>query len=98
MSIDALTDFYQTLTPESVSRFGDFYSADAYFKDPFNEVRSLPAIRHIFAKMFEQLEEPRFVITEKVDAGDTVVLVWEFSFRIASCSGAQPMRSLHSPR
>ena len=76
------SDFYQTLTPESVTRFGDFYSADAYFKDPFNEVHGLPAIRHIFAKMFEQLEEPRFVITEKVDVGDTVVLVWEFSFRI----------------
>ncbi len=82
MSLDALIDFYQTLTPERVNRFGDFYSGDAYFKDPFNEVRGLPAIRHIFVKMFEQLEAPRFVITEKVDAGGTAMLVWEFSFHI----------------
>lgn len=80
--LDDLIDFYQTLTPASVERFGAFYAEDAYFKDPFNEVRGLPAIRRIFAHLFEQVEEPRFIVTEKLGAGEAAMLVWEFSFRV----------------
>jgi hypothetical protein len=41
MNLDALIRFYHALSPESVARFPEFYSADAYFKDPFNEVRGV---------------------------------------------------------
>ena len=44
MKIDELINFYHALAPENVAHFGDFYSADAYFKDPFNEVRGLAPI------------------------------------------------------
>src|SRR5574343_612173 len=81
MPLDDLIDFYQTLTPEGVSRFGQFYADDAYFKDPFNEVRGVDAIRRIFTHMFTQVAEPRFVVTERiVDAGGAM-LVWEFCYR-----------------
>ena len=43
--LDRLVDFYQTLTPEGVARFPEFYADDAYFKDPFNEVRGVAAIQ-----------------------------------------------------
>ncbi len=92
MPLDELIDFYQTLTPASLGRFDTFYADDAWFKDPFNTVRGLPAIRHIFAHMFEQLQEPRFVITEKVGAGRTAMLVWEFSFRLRRRGTPQAMR------
>lgn len=91
MQLDPLVDFYQTLTPDSVTRFSAFYSADAYFKDPFNEVRGLAAIERIFSHMFEQVAEPRFVITAKVGAGDTAMLVWEFSFRPRRAGFTQSM-------
>ena len=48
MALDRLIAFYHHLTPESVERFSEFYAADAYFKDPFNEVRGIDAIKHIF--------------------------------------------------
>lgn len=79
--LDALTNFYQTLTPSSLARLDDFYTSDACFKDPFNEVRGVPAIRRIFEHMFETLEAPRFLIDEKVGAGGTAFLVWRFHFR-----------------
>lgn len=91
MPLDKLIDFYQTLTPESVARFGEFYAETAWFKDPFNEVRGLPAIQRIFAHMFSQVGEPRFVITEKVGAGGTALLVWEFSFRVRRLGSAQSL-------
>lgn len=34
-------DFFETLSPASIARLGAIYTDDAYFKDPFNEVRGL---------------------------------------------------------
>ena len=82
MDIDRLIDCYHTLTPETVSRLSEFYSADAYFKDPFNEVRGIDAIKHIFTHMFRQVEAPRFVITDQVVDADGAMLVWNFFFQI----------------
>ena len=81
MRLDDLIDFYQTLTPESLDRFGEFYAEHARFKDPFNEVSGLPAIRRIFSHRVAQLQEPRFVVSEKAGAGDTAFLVWTLHFR-----------------
>lgn len=82
MKIDELINFYHALAPESIARFGDFYSADAYFKDPFNEVRGLAPIQRIFSHMFKQVAEPRFVVTDQVVDEHGAMLIWEFSFRV----------------
>lgn len=82
MSLDALIRFYQELSPGDVERFAEFYSADAYFKDPFNEVRGIPSIQRIFRHMFGQVAEPRFVITARVADPGGAMLVWEFSYRV----------------
>ncbi|HXE37355.1 MAG TPA: nuclear transport factor 2 family protein [Azonexus sp.] len=82
MSLDTLIRFYQELSLEGVERFAEFYSADAYFKDPFNEVRGIPAIQRIFRHMFGQVAEPRFVITGRVADPGGAMLVWEFSYRV----------------
>ena len=82
MKLDALIQFYNDFSPASVARFPEFYSADAWFKDPFNEVRGIAAIQHIFTHMFGQVAEPRFVVTEKVVDANGAMLVWEFFFRM----------------
>ena len=81
MRRDDLVDFFETLTPQSLDRFPEFYAADAWFKDPFNEVRGVAAIARIFKHMFEQVDEPRFSIGERLVDGDGASLVWVFSFR-----------------
>ena len=81
MDLDRLIDFYQKLSPDNVGRLPEFYRADAYFKDPFNEVRGVAAIQAIFAHMFEQVDAPRFVVTERLVEGQASMLGWEFHFR-----------------
>lgn len=82
MNIEPLIQFYNEFSPASVARFPEFYSADAYFKDPFNEVRGIEAIQRIFSHLFKQVDEPRFSVSERVlDAGGAM-LVWTFSFRV----------------
>ena len=79
--LQRLVDFYQTLTPDSLERIGDVYAVDARFKDPFNDVQGLASVRAIFAHMFRQLHEPRFVVTSCIQHGDEAFLAWAFHFR-----------------
>lgn len=84
--VQRVVDFFEHLTPQSVSHFGEYYTDDAYFKDPFNEVRGLPAVADIFSHMYVALHEPRFVVTGRVVQGDECFLVWDFVFRFKKFS------------
>jgi steroid delta-isomerase len=76
-----LVELFEGLAPSDVARLPRFYAADARFKDPFNEVRGIPAIARIFAHMFESLHGPRFVVTARIVDGTQCFLAWEFRFR-----------------
>lgn len=74
--------YFETLTPESVARIGEVYADDAWFKDPFNEARGRVEIARIFARMFEQLDAPRFVVRDGVAVDAQAFLAWDFVFRM----------------
>jgi len=80
--VDSLVEFFEAIRPESVADFARYYSDDGFFKDPFNEVRGVPAIQRIFTHMFSQVAEPRFEITERVVDGNAAMLVWELHYRV----------------
>lgn len=76
-SFDRLVQGYEQLSPNSLNELMSLYSDDAFFKDPFNEVRGKAQIQAIFDDMFEHLHEPRFVITHRVTQADHMVLMWD---------------------
>ncbi len=71
---------YETLSPQQLPLLGTIYTDDARFKDPFNEVQGLPAVRAIFEHMYARLDGPRFVIHERVLQGSHCFLTWDFVF------------------
>lgn len=79
-AVTRVVAFFETLAPADVAALGRLYAADARFKDPFNEVQGLPAIRAIFEHMFVALEQPRFVVTGRVVQEQQCFLTWEFLF------------------
>lgn len=87
MNVAALIRFYQTLSPESLARLPEFYDQNAFFKDPFNEVRGIAAIQRIFVHMFEQVTAPRFEIVESIEDAGGAMIVWEFHF--SRCRGGK---------
>ncbi len=93
-SLARLVSFFETISLADVGLIGAFYTDDADFKDPFNQVRGIPAISAIFAHMFEQVDAPRFVVRETVLQGDAALLVWdfEFAFRKPLPAGQQCIR------
>ena len=82
MAMEALVEFFESVSPETISRIGDLYAADARFKDPFNAVQGVPALEHIFRHMFTQVESPRFVVTERIAQNNSAMLAWRFEFGV----------------
>lgn len=78
---ERLCQFFETIAPQTLVQLSALYTADARFKDPFNEVQGVAAIAHLFEHMFTSLHEPRFVVTQRIVDGAQVFLVWEFRFR-----------------
>lgn len=79
--LERLVAFFESLTPDSARHIGAFYAEDAYFKDPFNEVRGIAGITRVFEHMFVQVHEPRFKVTERFRAESGAFLAWDFTFR-----------------
>lgn len=88
-AVRTLIDFFETVSPSNVSQVQKIYAPDAYFKDPFNEVNGLLAIEYLFAHMFEQVKDPRFVIITETLQGDHLHLTWYFYFHMPRYAAKQ---------
>lgn len=80
-AVERLVQFFEQLQPHDLQRLPDIYAPDARFKDPFNEVQGLAEIERIFAHMFEALDSPHFIVTERIVQDNKCFLVWDFRFR-----------------
>ena len=93
MSIDPrlepLIRFFEQIDPSNVSQLSQVYTPDAFFKDPFNEVRGIDAMTYIFRHMFDQVDSPRFIITNSVIQGEQAFLTWDFLFRMKRFSAEE---------
>jgi steroid delta-isomerase len=93
MSIDPrleqLIRFFEQIDPSNVSQLSQVYTPDAFFKDPFNEVSGIDAITHIFRHMFDQVDSPRFIVTNSVMQGEQAFLTWDFLFRMKRFSAQE---------
>ena len=63
-----IVQLFESLAPSDLVRLVRFYAQDASFKDPFNDVRGVDAVRRVFEHMFDTLDEPRFVVHDIVVA------------------------------
>jgi ketosteroid isomerase-like protein len=84
--------FYEGLAPADLDRLESIYAPDAYFRDPFNEVRGLPEIRRIFAQMFEHLDDARFAFADEAIDERGAFLTWDMTFRIRKLAPGETRR------
>jgi ketosteroid isomerase-like protein len=81
-AVERTVQLFDHFGPADVERLGEFYRADARFKDPFNEVQGVPAIQAVFRHMFATLDAPRFVVKDVIVQGHQCFLSWDFLFRM----------------
>lgn len=75
--------YFEHMEPASLAAIDDYFSADARFADPFNDVTGPAAIRRVLEHMFTTCEAPRFVVDEWVGDASACYLRWQFSFGAA---------------
>lgn len=78
--IQRVVYFFETLTAPRLDALHEIYAGDARFIDPFNDAAGLPAIRRVYAHMFEQVDRPRFRVRIAAIEGNAAMLLWTFSF------------------
>jgi len=89
-----LAGYFSALSRADLDRLADHYAADAHFKDPFNEVDGLPAIRAIYAHMFAQLDAPRFEIHDALAGPGRCALTWTMHFRRRGAATGAPAQQI----
>ena len=80
--VQRIVALFERLSLQDLPHLADIYSADARFKDPFNDVQGVAAIQGIFKHMFTSLDGPRFTIRDTIVEGDQCFLSWDFRFRM----------------
>jgi len=80
-ALDALCDYFDTLSASSLDALDTYYAADAGFKDPFHQVTGVEAIRAILRHTFDTLPGARFRVTRRFPGADRhAVILWEMDF------------------
>lgn len=75
-----LIQWFENLSPETLDQVNTLYAAKARFKDPFNDVEGIVAIRKIFHHMFHQVDKPRFHVTGHFLNEQSAMVLWTFHF------------------
>ncbi len=83
---------FEHLELSNIAELLGIYAKDAFFKDPFNEVRGHAAIEKIFSHMFDQVNHPRFVILNHIHQEQSLCLTWEFRFSFKNEKSQQVIR------
>jgi hypothetical protein len=77
-----LLAWYEQLSPDSVGQIEQFYHPTCYFKDPFNELYERSSLEDLFARMFVNVQQPRFIIIDTVSEGHNTFIIWQFHFHL----------------
>lgn len=74
--------FHEGLTPADVARLREICAAGVRFRDPLNDVHGRAALERVFAKMFDDLADVRFTVTDATAGAGGGFLAWQASYRM----------------
>ena len=77
----AYAAYFERVAPGNLDELRDLCAVDVRFRDPFNNVRGQDQIVRIFAKMFEDVAEPKFEVVDNAVSGSNSYLRWVMRFK-----------------
>jgi hypothetical protein len=78
--LEQIIIWFEALTPETLGAIDSIYSVDASFRDPFNQITGLSGVTQVYQHMFDSLQSPKFVITNRIVQGLQAFVSWHFNF------------------
>lgn len=84
--------FLEGFDHAALARCAEVYAADVHFRDPFNDVRGVPALQRVFAAMLEQVGDLQFRVHASAWSGDrdghaAALLRWTLAGRLRAFGG-----------
>ena len=81
--------FFESFQRRDLAQLAGWYCEDAHFRDPFNDVRGIAAIRRVYDHMFDTAADLRFQVLHVTAIPGECWMTWNFTF------GARPRRTIH---
>ena len=83
-------DFFQKFDNNTpIEAYKHFFDENSYFEDPFQKVKGVEKIYHIFQDMYAKLYKPKFEIKECISQHDVTYIQWIFSYQMDSKAEVQ---------
>lgn len=80
-AVQAYRGFIETLSPATLRQLDELAAPGLHFRDPFNDTRGVEAAKQVMARIFREVDDPRYVVTHVACDGDTCFLRWKFTCR-----------------
>ncbi|MTI08890.1 DUF2358 domain-containing protein [Curvivirga aplysinae] len=81
-AIKTYIHLFENLSEIRIQKMNEFVAEDVTFKDPFNQVSSLPDLQSILYKTLKDVDHPTFQVSHIYQQDDSYILKWTFSGRI----------------
>jgi hypothetical protein len=76
--LDAWTDFFETLSHDTLDQLTALTVPEVRFRDPFNDARGRDAVRAALLHTLNGCRDLRFTVTHRLPAADLAILRWRF--------------------
>ena len=73
--------FLETLTLANVDGLTELVRPAVRFRDPIHDVRGVDQIIRVYARLFDAVDDPRFIVSRYACAEDVGFLRWHFTCR-----------------
>lgn len=73
--------FLEQFSLNGLDRLDELVRPDIHFRDPLNDTHDLRGMKLVFARRFDEVDDPRFIITHQAADGDTCFFRWHFTCR-----------------
>ena len=68
--------YLERLQPDTLSQLDQFVHQDVRFKDPFNDVRGIEAMRAVLADLFETIRDINLTVHSRFGNDPDVMIMW----------------------
>ncbi|MES9866622.1 MAG: nuclear transport factor 2 family protein [Candidatus Thiodiazotropha sp. LLP2] len=80
--LNRYSHFFQNIDKDELKRCDLFFSDQVRFKDPFNDVRGISAVKRILQHMFDVCESSHFEIHDCCGHGELGYITWTYHYII----------------
>ena len=77
-----VTGFFDGISPQKLETLADVYSPGVEFREPLHETRGIAALRGVYERLFQQLDDISIAVTDVHGDDSTGFLAWTMRYQL----------------